>query len=110
MPDRDCRCAPDNPRLYPEYHSAPGETVMRAHGNKDFWLAALRADGPAFRAAVAQAAPDAPVPSCPEWTVAQLVGHLTGLYAWVARQVSRGVTTPPDERPSRAVAGVEEFD
>ncbi len=38
---------------------------MRAHGNKDFWLAAMRADGPAFRAAVAEAPADTPVPSCP---------------------------------------------
>ena len=53
---------------------------MRAHGNKEFWLAAMRADGPALRAAVAEADPAARVPSCPEWTVAQLTGHLTQMY------------------------------
>ena len=41
--------------------------MSRMHGTKDFWLAALRADGPAFQAAVAAAAPDGdtPVPTCP---------------------------------------------
>ena len=84
---------------------------MKAHGNKEFWLAALRADGPAFRAAVAGAAPDAAVPSCPEWTVAQLTGHLTSVYAHVAGHVARGVTTAPERRSQEPVtATVEEFD
>jgi uncharacterized protein (TIGR03083 family) len=85
---------------------------MRAHGNKEFWLAALRADGPAFRAAVAEADPAAQVPSCPEWTVAQLTGHLVAAYRWVAGHVSRGVTTPPEDRTPGPVeaATVDEFD
>src|SRR2546430_10021698 len=97
MRGRDCHRARDNPRLYPGYHSAPGETVMRAHGNKEFWLAAMRADGPAFRAAVAEAEPDAPVPSCPEWTVAQLTGHMVGMYRRVIGNIHRGVSTPPED-------------
>ncbi len=44
--------------------------MNRLHATKDFWLAALRADGPAFQDAVAQTWPDAAVPSCPGWTVA----------------------------------------
>jgi len=84
---------------------------MRTHGNKDFWLAALRTDGPAFRAAVAEAGPDAQVPSCPEWTVAQLTGHLTDLYRWVGGHVGRGVTDPPQARVREARAATpEEFD
>src|SRR5205814_753416 len=84
---------------------------MKAHGNKEFWLAALRADGPAFRAAVAGAAPDAAVPSCPEWTVAQLTGHLASVYGHVAGHVGRGVTTAPEPRSQEPVtATVEEFD
>ena len=47
---------------------------MKGHANKEFWLAALRAEGPAFRTAVAGADPQAPVPSCSEWTVADLTG------------------------------------
>src|SRR2546421_807602 len=84
---------------------------MRAHGNKEFWLAALRADGPLFRAAVAEAAPDTPVPSCPEWTVGQLTGHLASGYGFVTDHVGRGVTTAPQGRSTEAVAAsVAEFD
>src|SRR5262249_22634492 len=112
MPGRGCRRARANPRLYPEYHPAPGEIAMRSHGNKEFWLAALRAEGPAFRHAVMGTEPDAPVPSCPEWTVAELTGHLTLLYVWVNSHVGRGVVTPPpDPQPDGAwAATLDEFD
>src|SRR4051812_36354442 len=73
--------------------------MNRLHATKDFWLAALRADGPALHAAVTEAGPHPPVPSCPEWTVADLVGHVTGLLHWVREQVPRGVTTLPVVRP-----------
>lgn len=79
--------------------------MTRTHGTKEFWLSALRADGPAFRAAVsAPGALAAPVPSCPDWTVEDLVRHLGGLYTFVRRHVSRGVTSPPepDLRPKPA--------
>jgi uncharacterized protein (TIGR03083 family) len=69
---------------------------MRTQAGKDFWLSALRADGPAFRAVIAEADPTAPVPSCPDWTVADLTAHLSQIYSWVARQVSRGVSSAPD--------------
>jgi uncharacterized protein (TIGR03083 family) len=85
---------------------------MRAYGNKEFWLAALRSEVPAFRSAVAEADPAAPVPSCPEWTVGQLIGHLARQYEWVAGHVVRGVTTPPDELdpPGPDTATLAEFD
>jgi uncharacterized protein (TIGR03083 family) len=85
---------------------------MRAHGSKEFWLGALRSEVPAFRSAVAEADPAAPVPSCPEWTVGQLIGHLTGQYEWVARHVARGVTTPPEDPhpPGPDTATLAEFD
>jgi uncharacterized protein (TIGR03083 family) len=85
---------------------------MRAQANKEFWLAALRSEVPAFRAAVTEADPAAPVPSCPEWTVGQLIGHLTRQYVWVAGHVGRGVTTPPEalHEPGPETATVAEFD
>jgi uncharacterized protein (TIGR03083 family) len=72
----------------------------------------MRSDGPAFRAAIAEADPAAPVPSCPEWTVGELAAHLVRLYAWVTSHVGRGVTGPPDTpRPELPVtAGAAEFD
>ena len=72
--------------------------MNRLHATKDFWLAALRADGPALRDAVAEAGPDAAVPGCPEWAVADLVEHLTSVLRWVRESVSRGVITKPDPR------------
>jgi uncharacterized protein (TIGR03083 family) len=73
--------------------------MNRLHATKDFWLAALRDDGPALQDAVAETGPDADVPSCPGWTVADLVEHLTALLNRVRESVPRGVTTPPaDER------------
>ena len=74
--------------------------MSKPHGTKEFWLAGLRADGAAFRAAVGQeGALGLPVPSCPDWTVEDLVHHLGGVYEMVALNVSRGVTTAP-ERPA----------
>jgi uncharacterized protein (TIGR03083 family) len=72
--------------------------MNRLHATKDFWLAALRADGPALRDAVEEAGPDAPVPSCPSWTVADLVEHLTSLMRWVRETTPRGVITKPADR------------
>ena len=74
--------------------------MNRLHATKDFWLAALRADSPALQEAVAEAGPDATVPSCPDWTVAALVEHLTSLLHWVRATVPRGVTATPQSRPS----------
>ncbi len=72
--------------------------MNRLHATKDFWLAALRADGPALQDAVTETGPDVAVPSCPGWTVADLVEHLTSLLRWVRESVARGVTTKPDKR------------
>lgn len=69
--------------------------MNRLHASKDFWLAALRADSPALQDAVAQAGPDAAVPSCEGWTVADLTGHLTSMLHWVRETVARGVTDHP---------------
>src|SRR3954454_23886972 len=75
--------------------------MNRLHATKDFWLAALRADSPALQDAVAQAGPDAEGPSCPGWTGADLVEHVTTLAHWVRETVPRGVTTGPTTPPVR---------
>jgi uncharacterized protein (TIGR03083 family) len=71
--------------------------MARLRGTKDFWIGALRAEGPAFRAAVAEADPGAPVPSCPGWTVTHLVHHLGSIYRWVLDILA----APPYQRPPR---------
>lgn len=71
--------------------------MTRTHGTKEFWLSALRTEGPAFREAVSvPEALSAPVPPCPDWRVEDLVHHLGGIYRYVRTHVSRGVTSPPD--------------
>ncbi|MDG4791574.1 maleylpyruvate isomerase family mycothiol-dependent enzyme [Micromonospora sp. WMMD1102] len=70
--------------------------MTRLHGTKDFWLGALRAEGPTFGAAVAEAPLDIRVPSCPEWTMIDLVHHLGSVYARARGIVSRGNTERAD--------------
>ncbi|GID96881.1 maleylpyruvate isomerase family mycothiol-dependent enzyme [Amorphoplanes digitatis] len=69
--------------------------MNRLHATKDFWLAALRADGPAFQDAVAETGPEAAVPSCPGWTVADLVEHVSATLHWVRELAPRGVIDRP---------------
>jgi uncharacterized protein (TIGR03083 family) len=70
--------------------------MSKPHGTKAFWLAGLRADGAAFRAAVAEEGTlGLSVPSCPDWTVEDLVHHLGGVYAFVLSHVTRGTTDRP---------------
>lgn len=69
---------------------------MRTQGTKDFWLEALQADATAFRAVAAEADLTAMVPTCPGWTVLDLVHHLGGEYRWVRSFASRGITSAPD--------------
>ncbi|HEU5109911.1 MAG TPA: maleylpyruvate isomerase family mycothiol-dependent enzyme [Micromonosporaceae bacterium] len=78
--------------------------MSRMHGTKDFWLGALRSDGPAFRAAAAGADADTAVPTCPEWTVPDLVRHLGAAYAWASEHVVRGVTSAPERTLADAAA------
>ncbi|WP_328420823.1 maleylpyruvate isomerase family mycothiol-dependent enzyme [Micromonospora sp. NBC_00389] len=72
--------------------------MSRLHGSKDFWIGALRTEGPAFAAAVAEAPPETPVLSCPGWTVNDLTLHLAGIYHWVYSFAGSGVTTAPAPR------------
>lgn len=79
---------------------------MTTHGSKELWLAALRTDGPPMRAAFEEVAGSetglaAPVPSCPEWTVLDLVHHVSKIYLTVRSHVSRGVTSRPEDHPAR---------
>jgi uncharacterized protein (TIGR03083 family) len=86
--------------------------MNRLHATKDFWLAALRADGPALRDAVAESGPDAAVPACPGWTVTDLAHHVTGLLHWVRATVARGVTDRPETgaEPERSADWDETLD
>jgi uncharacterized protein (TIGR03083 family) len=75
--------------------------MTKALGSKELWLAALRTDGPAMRAAFEQAATgpeglSAPVPPCPDWQVRDLIEHVGRIYRWVRGHASRGTTSRPE--------------
>jgi hypothetical protein len=76
--------------------------MNRLHATKDFWLAALRADGPALWDAVAETGPDVPVAAHEGRTVADLTDDLTGLLRWVRATSARGVTERPADSPEPA--------
>jgi uncharacterized protein (TIGR03083 family) len=75
---------------------------MSATGSKEFWLASVREDAIAFRAVAAEADLSAAVPTCPGWSVLDLVRHLGGVYRWVHAHVARGVTDKPDPELRKA--------
>ncbi|MGH3544861.1 MAG: maleylpyruvate isomerase family mycothiol-dependent enzyme [Mycobacteriales bacterium] len=69
--------------------------------SKDSWLAALTDQATQFRAAVTAGDPDqtlaTPVPSCPGWSVADLVAHLGSVYERIAGCLQRA-GAPPDRK------------
>ena len=65
----------------------------------DRYHAELLAETARFAAAVAGADPTLPVPTCPEWTLAQLVAHVGHGMRWSAVIVERRATGPvPNEQ------------
>lgn len=65
-------------------------------------IAALRREGAALAASADAAGLAAEVPSCPGWTVADLLRHTGGVHRWAAANVTRGGRTPmtPAEKGS----------
>ncbi|MFE2753151.1 maleylpyruvate isomerase family mycothiol-dependent enzyme [Actinosynnema sp. NPDC059335] len=63
----------------------------------------LRTQYAALRAAAIAAGPDAPVPTCPGWTVHDLVDHLGRTHSWALRALHTpvdGDRPRPDDRPA----------
>lgn len=71
--------------------------MSESRPNAEFWLDSLRREGAAFRAAVTPGSLAAPVPSCPEWNVHQLVAHVGAVYRFHGAHLVRGVATQPEE-------------
>lgn len=65
------------------------------------YLPYLRQEGARFAAALRAADPDARVPTCPQWTLHDLAGHLGGVHEWVCAVV----TTGPQERRDGSADG-----
>jgi uncharacterized protein (TIGR03083 family) len=57
---------------------------------------ALTTEGRRFADAAERAPLDAPVPTCPEWAVRDLVRHLGGVHRWATGYVAGRVTEPRD--------------
>ena len=83
---------------------------------EDRYDAALEAETARFAEAVHDADPARPVPTCPEWTLAQLTGHVGQAQRWVTVVLERRAPVPnaqvpvrvpqdPDERSAWLVAG-----
>ncbi|HEV7526812.1 MAG TPA: maleylpyruvate isomerase family mycothiol-dependent enzyme [Acidimicrobiia bacterium] len=75
--------------------------------NHDEYVAAIRADGAALATAADRAGLEARVPSCPLWSVADLVGHIGRIHRWLAqlivdRATDRGVHWSEAEPPPDA--------
>ncbi|PRY56964.1 maleylpyruvate isomerase family mycothiol-dependent enzyme [Glycomyces artemisiae] len=70
----------------------------------------LVAEAARFRAAALAAAPDAKVPSCPEWTATDLLDHVTGVYDHKIQSM-RLLREPAEaDRIARGGVAVERFD
>ncbi|HWB66270.1 MAG TPA: maleylpyruvate isomerase family mycothiol-dependent enzyme [Mycobacteriales bacterium] len=64
----------------------------------DTLIAALAAEGPALAGAAAKAGVGAHVPTCPDWSVADLLRHLGGVHRWATTIVAeRRPASPSDE-------------
>lgn len=62
----------------------------------------LRTESARFRAAIADCDPDARVPSCPDWSAADLLGHLAAVQHFWATIVEQRPVGPEDlEEPER---------
>jgi uncharacterized protein (TIGR03083 family) len=57
----------------------------------------LRDQAAEFAATVTGTAPDTPVPTCPEWRMRDLVGHIGQASRWAADILRSGTPTPPPD-------------
>jgi uncharacterized protein (TIGR03083 family) len=75
------------------------EQMQSLDADVDRLVTGLRGVTAAFTEAVAGLDPQATVPTCPEWRVRDLVGHIGQAYRWTAGLVrSRAAAPPPDPR------------
>src|SRR5438128_9992561 len=73
-----------------------GDSVVDAMSIREH-LAALRRDGEVLAGVAAETDLDAPVPTCPEWGLPDLVRHLGVVHRWATTYVTTARTTPLDD-------------
>lgn len=62
--------------------------------NVEDHIDALRREGELLATAASRADPDAPVPTCPDWRVRDLIRHVGGVHRWAATVVRERRTEP----------------
>ena len=60
-------------------------------------IESLRNDGALMTKAIAAVDADAPIPTCPEWTMRDLARHQGEVHRWANAIVSGSLTAPPDD-------------
>lgn len=65
----------------------------------------LRRDGERLADVASSTDPSAPVPTCPEWQLRDLVRHVGGVHRWATGFVSGAGVQPPDGDLERLVGG-----
>ena len=58
------------------------------------YISTLQSEGQLFAVAVAASSPDAKIPTCPAWTMRDLVHHQGEVHRWAARIVADGIAKP----------------
>lgn len=66
----------------------------------DAYRAAIRDQADRFVAAAQRAPLDAPIPSCPDWDIAELLAHMGRVYRWAAACVEANAPVSPHDLPS----------
>jgi uncharacterized protein (TIGR03083 family) len=72
------------------------------------YVAAIRREGDALARAARAAGLDAPVPACPEWTIADLLAHVGRIHYWVADIVATRPQPPSENWRHRDPPPLEE--
>jgi uncharacterized protein (TIGR03083 family) len=78
---------------------------MTAMPSVELFIQALRAEGAGLAAAAERTPWDAPVPTCTEWLLRDLVLHTGRVHRWAASFVRTGRREPLDESAEREVLG-----
>lgn len=71
------------------------------------WLPLLRTATERFAIVLDDGDLDAPVPSCPGWTLADLAAHVGGVHAWATHAIVHG--TPEGEEPPAPPTGLADW-
>ncbi|MFE7118838.1 maleylpyruvate isomerase family mycothiol-dependent enzyme [Streptomyces sp. NPDC057654] len=71
------------------------------------YIESIERDGQLLAEAAERAGLDAPVPTCPEWRVRDLLRHLGQVHRWAARYVAEGLTEPVQPSTGSEPDGVE---